>query len=73
MEELVSMGFISIIPAILAIVLSFATKNTIVALAIACITGTVFTGLAAGQNIIEALFMGFPTLLQNNMGTTDYS
>ena len=32
-----TMGFISIIPAILAIVLSFVTRNTIVALAIACI------------------------------------
>ena len=40
MEELASLGFISVIPAILAIVLSFATKNTIVALAIACIAGT---------------------------------
>ena len=28
MEELVNMGFVSVIPAILAIVLSFATKNT---------------------------------------------
>ena len=46
MEELASLGFISVIPAILAIVLSFATKNTIVALAIACITGTTLTGLA---------------------------
>ena len=35
MEELASLGFISVIPAILAIVLSFATNNTIVALAIA--------------------------------------
>ena len=43
MEELASLGFISVIPAILAIVLSFATKNTIVALAIACITGTTLT------------------------------
>lgn len=32
MEELTSMGIISIIPAILAIALSFATKNTIVPL-----------------------------------------
>ena len=73
MEELASMGIVSIVPAVLAIVLSFATKNTIVALAIACITGTIFTGMAGGQNIIEAFFMGFPNLLQNSMGTTDYS
>ena len=37
MEELTSMGIISIIPALLAIALSFRTKNTIVALAVACI------------------------------------
>ena len=52
MEELASLGFISVIPAILAIVLSFATKNTIVALAIACITGTTLTGLAQGTNLL---------------------
>ena len=48
MEELINMGFISIIPPILAIVLSFVTKNTIVSLAIACITGT----LLAGQGLL---------------------
>ena len=44
MEELVNMGFISIIPPILAIVLSFATKNTIVSLGVACLTGTLLAG-----------------------------
>lgn len=58
------MGFISIIPAILAIVLSFATRNTIIALAIACITGT----LLSGQG-----FFGFPTLLKESLGTTSFS
>ena len=60
MEELASLGFISVIPAILAIVLSFATKNTIVALAIACIAGTTLTGLAQGTNLLETLLLGFP-------------
>lgn len=73
MKELANMGFISVIPPILAIVLSFATKNTIAALAIACITGTIFTGLAAGQGIFEAVFFGLPNLLQKSMGTSDYS
>lgn len=59
-----TMGFISIIPAILAIVLSFATRNTVVSLAIACITGT----LLAGQGIF-----GFPDLLKNSLGTTSFS
>ncbi|MDI9242536.1 Na+/H+ antiporter NhaC family protein [Fusibacillus kribbianus] len=64
MEELVNMGFISVIPPILAIVLSFVTKNTIVSLAIACITGT----LLAGQGIL-----GFPTLLKESLGTTSFA
>lgn len=59
-----TMGFISIIPAILAIVLSFATKNTVISLAVACITGT----LMAGQGIF-----GFPTLLKESLGTTSFS
>ena len=64
MEELINMGVISIIPPILAIVLSFVTKNTVVSLAIACITGT----LMAGQGIL-----GFPTLLKESLGTTSFS
>lgn len=64
MEELVNMGFISIIPPILAIVLSFATKNTIVSLGVACLTGT----LLAGQGLF-----GFPTLLKESLGTTSFS
>ena len=64
MEELVNMGFISVIPPILAIVLSFVTKNTIVSLAIACITGT----LLVGQGIL-----GFPTLLNESLGTTSFA
>ena len=65
MEELTSMGIISIIPAVLAIVLSFATKNTIVALAVACI--------AMGDNLVDTLLLGFPTLLKENLGTTSFS
>lgn len=59
-----TMGFISVIPAILAIVLSFITKNTVISLAIACITGT----LLAGQGVF-----GFPTLLKESLGTTSFS
>lgn len=73
MEDLVNMGFISVIPAILAIVLSFATKNTICALAIACFTGTTLVGFASGTPIVETLLLGFPTLLKENLGTTDFS
>ena len=62
--ELETMGWISLIPAIIAIVLSFATKNTIVALIAACLVGT----LCAGQGI-----MGLPTLIKTATGTTSFS
>ncbi len=64
MEEVVNMGIISIIPSLLAIVLSFATRNTIVSLVVACISGT----LLAGQGLL-----GFPTLLKESLGTTSFS
>ncbi|MGL4790794.1 MAG: Na+/H+ antiporter NhaC family protein, partial [Anaerotignaceae bacterium] len=64
MEELVSMGFISIIPSLLAIVLSFVTKNTVVSLVAACLTGT----LLAGQG-----FLGFPNLLKSSLGTSSFA
>lgn len=64
MQELTSMGIISIIPSILAIVLSFVTRNTVVSLMTACIVGT----LLAGQGLL-----GFPTLLKTSLGTTDFA
>lgn len=64
MEEVVNMGIISIVPSLLAIVLSFATRNTIVSLVIACLAGT----LLAGQGLL-----GFPTLLKESLGTTSFS
>lgn len=54
MEEALNMGILSLVPALLAIVLSFVARNTIFALAVACFVGT----LIAGQGL-----MGFPTLL----------
>jgi len=62
--NLETMGAISLIPAIIAIVLSFVTRNTIVSLLAACLVGT----LAAGQGI-----MGLPTLIKTATGTTDFS
>ena len=64
MEEVVNMGIISIVPSLLAIVLSFATRNTIVSLVVACLAGT----LLAGQGLL-----GFPTLLKESLGTTSFS
>jgi len=64
MEEALNMGILSLVPAILAIVLSFVARNTIFALAVACFVGT----LIAGQGL-----MGFPTLLKTSLGTTSFS
>lgn len=64
MEEIINMGIISIIPAVLAIVLSFLTRNTIVALVVACITGT----LLAGQGLL-----GFPNLLKGSIGSSGFA
>ncbi len=73
MEELTNMGIISIIPAILAIALSFRTKNTIVALAVACIAGTTLVGIHEGQGLVDIALLNFPTLLKENLGTTSFS
>ena len=64
MDEVGNMGIISIVPSLLAIVLSFATRNTIVSLVVACLAGT----LLAGQGLL-----GFPTLLKESLGTTSFS
>ena len=64
MNELTSLGFISIIPPIIAIVLSFLTRNTIVSLIAACLVGTLLSG--------EGL-LGLPNLLKSSLGTTSFS
>lgn len=64
MEEILTMGPISLIPAILAIALCFITKNTIASIAVASIVGC----LLAGQGIL-----GFPALLRTAVGTTDFA
>ena len=64
MNELTSLGFISIIPPIIAIVLSFLTRNTIVSLIAACLVGTLLSG--------EGL-LGLPNLVKSSLGTTSFS
>ena len=64
MSELTSMGIISLLPATIAIVLSFITRNTVISLAVACIVGT----LVAGQGIF-----GFPILLKESIGSPDFA
>lgn len=59
-----SFGAWSMLPASVAIVLAFVTRNTVFSLAVACFIGV----LVAGQGL-----MGFPNLLKNSLGTTAFS
>lgn len=62
--ESVNMGIISVLPAFIAIALAFATRNTVISLMIAIITGT----FLAGEGIL-----GFPGLLRTSIGTTGFA
>ena len=59
-----TMGWISLIPIVIAIILSLWTKNTVVSLTIACIIG----GFIAGNGI-----WGFTDLLQTALGNGDFA
>lgn len=58
------LGIISILPATIAIILAFKTRNTVFSLAVAIFIGV----LASGKGL-----MGFPTLLKTSLGTTSFS
>ena len=58
-----TMGWISLIPVVIAIVLALITKNTIISLTIACIVGC----FLAGKGI-----WGFTDLLQSALGNEDF-
>jgi Na+/H+ antiporter NhaC len=73
MEELTSMGFISLIPPLLAIILSFVTKNTVASLAVACIVGTGLVGIHDGLGLVDTVLLSFPRLLKESLGTTSFS
>ena len=64
MDQTESLGALSLLPATVAIVLAFLTRNTVFSLAVACFIGV----LASGQGL-----MGFPNLLKNALGTTSFS
>jgi len=57
-------GPLSLVPAAVAIVLAFITRNTVFSLAVACLAGV----LVAGEG-----FMGFPNLLVGALGNEDFS
>ena len=58
-----TMGIISIIPVIVAVVLAFITRNTIVSLASACILGCTLSGMG---------IFGFTDLLISSLGNQDF-
>jgi len=64
MEAGQSLGIISLLPATIAIILAFKTKNAIFSLAVACLIGV----LVMGEGLL-----GFPTLLKVSLGTTSFS
>ncbi|WP_408009913.1 Na+/H+ antiporter NhaC family protein [Pseudalkalibacillus sp. A8] len=58
------LGILSLVPAAIAILLAFITRNTVFSLAVACFVGV----LLAGQGLL-----GFPNLLKEALGTTSFS
>jgi len=57
-------GPLSLVPASVAILLAFITRNTVFSLAVACLAGV----LVAGEG-----FLGFPNLLVGALGNEDFS
>jgi len=64
MDGLTHMGFVSIIPAVIAIVLAFKTRNTVFSLFFAIFIGVLLMG--------EGL-MAFPALIKTSLGTTSFA
>lgn len=64
METSVDLGPLSLVPASVAILLAFLTRNTVFSLAVACLAGV----LVAGDNLL-----GFPRLLVSALGNEDFS
>lgn len=60
----VDLGPLSLVPASVAILLAFLTRNTVFSLAVACLAGV----LVAGDNLL-----GFPRLLVSALGNEDFS
>lgn len=64
METPVDLGPLSLVPASVAILLAFLTRNTVFSLAVACLAGV----LVAGDNLL-----GLPRLLVSALGNEDFS
>lgn len=64
MDDVTTLGFISVLPPLIAIVLAFWTRNTILSLAFACIVGI----FLAGEGLL-----GFPNLMKEALGNESFS
>ena len=64
MDSTVDLGPLSLVPASVAILLAFLTRNTVFSLAVACLAGV----LVAGDNLL-----GFPRLLVSALSNEDFS
>lgn len=58
------LGILSIIPPVIAVTLAFVTRNTILALAAACVIGVLLNG--------DGL-LGFPDLMKTSLGNEDFA
>ena len=64
MEVTDYIGPLSLVPAAVAVILAFTTRNTVFSLAVACLVGV----LVAGEGLL-----GFPTLLVGALGSESFS
>lgn len=64
MEEVINYGFISVLPSLIAVILAFVTRNTLISLGVACFTGVLLSG--------KGIF-GFPNLLKSSIGTGSFA
>ena len=64
MEVTDYIGPLSLVPAAVAVILAFTTRNTVFSLAVACLVGV----LVAGEGLL-----GFPKLLVGALGTESFS
>lgn len=64
MNEVVNYGFISILPSLIAVILAFITRNTLISLGLACFIGVFLSG--------QGIF-GFPNLLKHSVGTSSFA
>ena len=64
-----SMGPLTLIPPIVAIILAFATKNVVLSLFLGIFTGTVIIQYAGGANILLGMLYGFTDIVDYILGS----